>query len=524
MSTELAGAREDAIEEQVWHRLSPWSMVFFLGRGLRLLLDNALYMIAPAGAALYNQGLTGLFFVSLGLVVLFMGLLVSAFIRYRRFRFRFGSDRLEVRQGLIKRSHTDLHYRRVQNLSVERPWYFRPLGLVTLKVDTAGSSEAEVHLAAIVTERAEWIRRELFKARAETAPESDQSEPAAVASETATAADEGSLLHRARWQDLVLFGLASSTMLWVFVIAGPLLGSGLTYELVDRLDEQISGPWRLLLDMPIIKFLLVFGLIVALMQILFAGSVTLAVLRYHGYRLFRQSGQFRSAAGLFTQREQTLKLEKIQNLVLERPLPNLLRERTTIRCQQPGGQINPMAAGAQGAPAFLVPSVPAAALEQLYQQFMPTAPALPTAEQFSAVHPRVWRIGFLGLAASTAAMVPIWWMWLGPLFALVVTALLLPLALLAARRRWRLWGYCRKDDCLFVRQGFIGHKITALELMRVQSVRLRQSPFQRWWQIADIELSMASGVLRVPSVPMHDAVEIADRALYHAAVTRSGWI
>src|SRR5690606_28232996 len=49
-------------------------------------------------------------------------------------------------------------FARIQNINLEDPFYFRPLGLVTLKLDSAGSAGEEVHLAALARSDAEALR------------------------------------------------------------------------------------------------------------------------------------------------------------------------------------------------------------------------------------------------------------------------------------------------------------------------------------------------------------------------------
>jgi putative membrane protein len=499
-------------------------MAFFIARGLKQLLDGAFYFLIPAFAAIMNGGRWALLSAIGGGAVIVLLSLLGSLLYYRRFRFRFGEDRLEVREGVFQRKHTELHYRRVQNLAVDKPWYFRPLGLVTLKVDSAGSAGSEIHLAAITEQRAQSIREHLFQAQQATdASNADADHCDSVHAVAATAEP----IHKATWKDLLVYSLSNAAVVFFFALFGPVLGSGVFSEVVDALEASISAPWLWLLNNSLVKLVLLVGLIITLMQVILFGAVAMTFFRHFNFRLFAEGKRFRTLAGLLTERERTLRQEKIQNVVLERPLLTYWRRRTTVRCQQVGGGLEEAAANGNvnaGQNDFLLPAVPNQALASLLPHFVPGLSKLPDAGDFQGVHPRLWWLGVFGWSVVLLGLYVI----LGGAFGWFVgwgVGLFTSLALVWGQRRsWRRWGYCLQQDYLFVRRGFIGEKITVVAMYRVQGVRLRQSPFQRRRGLADLQLRMASGSLTVPSMGLPDAQALANYALYRGAVTRHGWI
>ena len=152
----------------VWRRTSPFAIVFFLGATIRTIARSYIQLVASFGAIAY---LTRFDFSSrggsLGLAILLALFAIGgvALLRYWFFRFRVDDDRLLIRQGFVKRTALDLPFDRVQGINVERSLVDRMLGLVTVRLDTAGTVVAEGRLPAVSTELADWLRGRVDRGR-----------------------------------------------------------------------------------------------------------------------------------------------------------------------------------------------------------------------------------------------------------------------------------------------------------------------------------------------------------------------
>jgi membrane protein YdbS with pleckstrin-like domain len=112
---------------------------------------------------------------------------VWARARLRRFAFRFGPETLEVRHGVLFRSHDLIPYRRLQSVGVSSgPLERRLFGIWSVRLSTAGTSTGLQEFPGLVDPRpyADFL---LAKARLSTATtgESPVAELAAEASRTA---------------------------------------------------------------------------------------------------------------------------------------------------------------------------------------------------------------------------------------------------------------------------------------------------------------------------------------------------
>jgi uncharacterized protein len=150
--------------DAVWHHLHPrvtmlwwWSS---LGRGVALgavafvalsILDVGASWVVRAVACLAGGALLGA---------------VAGWItvprRYRRWRYRFGEDALEVERGIWWRTVSAVPYQRIQQVEVGHGPLQRRLGMVTLSLRTA-SLAALGTLPGIAADEATEVRAALLR-------------------------------------------------------------------------------------------------------------------------------------------------------------------------------------------------------------------------------------------------------------------------------------------------------------------------------------------------------------------------
>jgi putative membrane protein len=173
--------------------------------------------------------------------------LIGSTITYLFYRYRIVDDAVQVRRGALFKKHLNLTFARSQNINVEHPFYFRPFGLVTLKIDGAGSKGEEVNIAALSLEQAralrEFIRRrkQLGAGASAQLATSGQSEP-----ETSTAPDPDNEepFYCRSVPDLILHGLTNNrSFIAVAAIFGFLVQSGreCNGKLLDEIADCPSG-------------------------------------------------------------------------------------------------------------------------------------------------------------------------------------------------------------------------------------------------------------------------------------------
>jgi putative membrane protein len=145
---------------QQWQALSAWSIVSNIFSTLKYILSNG-FAIVPIVYTGWRQG----FDMQWGILassLLLLLVTLSAIIEWRKFRFRLNNHQLEVKRGLLFTKKDEIPLSRIQNIRYEQPFYFKPLSLGTLVIETAGSKSDEAHLAALDTQQAQTLKRLLL--------------------------------------------------------------------------------------------------------------------------------------------------------------------------------------------------------------------------------------------------------------------------------------------------------------------------------------------------------------------------
>lgn len=465
-------------------------MVDLCGRGLLRFVRENLPLLLGAGAGAAFLERVGPVELAAALAVLLSAALTLSIWYWLRFRFRLIDGVLEVDKGLLERTRIELSADRVQHVAVEQPASMRPLGLVRVRIDTAGGASAEVELPAVRRSVAERLRDSLGSAAAgESAPAFDV---------------RPTLLFRAGHGALILHGLTGNG---VYVAAAgllPVLGS-LERGLRPLWDQAAIGAW--LQPLRNAPWLFGAGVALTLFAALLLTAVAITWTRFAGYRLEQRDGRFYQTSGWLQRQEQAITAGRLQvvewvQTAVGRPLG-----RGYLVCRQYGGVTNRDDGTGRG---FLVPGVSATAAPNLLRCFWPDLGAGEALHPVSRRYRRSVAIRALvplalplvGVAVATGE--PLW---------LEATPGVVPLALGLAHLRWRNAGWRLTNGYVRVRRGWLGQRTAVFPLAGVHVVSLQQSWLQRRAGCATLHLIPATGGQAIPWIPLGIARAAANRAL-----------
>ncbi len=122
------------------------------------------------------------------------------------------------------------------------------------------------------------------------------------------------------------------------------------------------------------------------------------------------------------------------------------------------------------------------------------------------------------LPLSVCAAIGGWWFWglpglaLGGAFAFLSFVGLVWWPALA----WESWGYAVRDNDVIIARGVLGRTITTIPTSRIQHVDLRQGMLERWFGLARVVVSTASGARdegTVPGLDLEVARQLRDRLI-----------
>jgi putative membrane protein len=492
-----------------WRRTSPYAILFFVGRILRLIAKNAWQSLAPLFALLVAYQGDLVTKLALGGIAFTLVITIASLLSYWFFRYRVSADSILIRQGVIKKKQLDIKFDRIQGINTEQNIIYRALGLVTINFDTAGSAGNEGNLPAVTRAFADALRARIGGA----APGEETAEP--VAKPAAAA------LVRLDWRDMIRIGLADRRALIVFAFIGPM---------ADQLDENIE---EFIADF--VKAAAANGVhfdttggvtigvvvVAALALVFILVSVAAAFLRYHNFELALDGRTLRSQGGLVTRHEHSMDLGKIQTIRLQQDIIQrwLKRYRMTAR-QAISGRKH------RSGKVFTIPVVTAELADELRLRFLrPEAGRLtqdPYSNAFLPISPyymrsRVLFGGVLPAVVAVIAFLPV----SGP--AALTFLLWPPLVSAAAYQSWRRAGYVHDSHEIVRRSGLLGYRTVALLFRKVQRITVTQSRYQRRKGLASLRLYMASGSVRIPYIDHDLAKQLRDFVLYRVESSRLAW-
>lgn len=123
----------------------------------------------PVGGIVSN-GLVG--WALLGLAAIIVAVVIGFWLSWRMHTFRVTHEAVEVRSGILFRSHRSARLDRIQGINVNRPLFARLFGTAKLEISVAGQS-ANVQLAYLGSALADALRADVLRlasgARAERA-------------------------------------------------------------------------------------------------------------------------------------------------------------------------------------------------------------------------------------------------------------------------------------------------------------------------------------------------------------------
>jgi putative membrane protein len=509
-TSELARENRGENDAATWQRLSTWSVLHFIARFLRQLFSNLLAFIpAVYGLTRIDNPLIIIAIV----VMLTSAVVLYAVLQHLNFSYQLTDDSILVRQGVLFKKQVNLTFHRIQNVSFEHPFYFRPIHLVTVKVDGAGSSNDEVYLSALRQQQAEFIHDTIKAGKDRTQD---------MQTDTVTAppvADEAERFLIGRdLPDLILHGLTNNRAWIILGGFGAIFGqfeepigeyfAELGFDPGAFIENQTFG-------IILMIFVSAFFLSVLIVAVL---SVLGAIVTYFDFELYSTDDSLTVQRGLFTRHEIHMKKSRIQNVYfrqdwLDRVLGrvNLIFEQLSHGANNPGTGDNKL----------LVPTVTVSQAESLTNEAV-RLPAIATLD-FTPVAKRLFfRNALICTAVILAATSMLWFTPLSHV-SVFLPLLLVPIVGLVYLS-WKSKGIVINDDIAVIRRGIIGIDYIVIQLYKLQKAQFIQTPSMRHHNLATIQLTVASRSSKVPYLNADMARQIVDYAILQAERSQRSWM
>lgn len=442
-------------------------------------------------------------------------LALGALARALSVRYRFDDTELVIRSGFVFRRVRHIPYDRLQNVdAVENPLH-RLFGVVEVKLETGGGTEAEAVLRVVDRQALEEIRARVFAGRGAAAPVVEGAPEAASTVLLAMPPREVFLFGLIHGRGMIIAG-ALFGLLWEFGIADRFAGDyfgagrpgrGVARRVVQSVFEGAALPLR-----QIAMTVVAVAVLLALFRLV---SAALSLVTYYGFTVRRLGDDLRCEYGLLTRVASTIPVRRIQKLTVREGPWHRAAGRVSVDVQTAGGRAEE---GQRSTKSWLAPLVSRAALPALLDGIEPEAAA---DVEWQPVHPRGVRREFVRSMALvvTATMLLAysvgWW-------ALAVAVALSVWAFVHARQTVAALRWATSGATVQFKHGWIWRNRLVAPLAKVQVVSRHQTPFDRRHGMATVFADTAGrseggGAVRIPYLPSSVAASLArDLALFAA--------
>ncbi|MFN2746722.1 MULTISPECIES: PH domain-containing protein [unclassified Bacillus (in: firmicutes)] len=487
-------------------RMHPAAMIlnFFTG-----LVETVKNYIIPFGVAFFlNQNhLVKMIAIAAG-VLIFLFLIASSIIKWRKFTYRIEEDELRIEEGLITRKKRYIPIERIQTINTSAGLIQQMFKLVKLQVETAGDGkEAEVSLVAITQEEADNIQQVLFDRKREitgiATGEAGLQKEAVEKVEEAPQAPE--LTYKMSGQELLV---AASTSSGIGVII-----SGV-FAFITQIDDVFNLDWLYerfsflnSAGAAVIGLVVFIGLVIAWLL-----SVIGMLLKYANFTIVRKNKDIIISRGLIEKHQTTIPLQRIQAIKIKESLIRQPFGYATVTIVSAGGS-----AMEEDKSTVLFPIIKKKQIKKHLCDFLPDyAPE----EELNRLPKRSMRRYLLRASWPVLAVIPLS-IFLSPWGYLSI--LLIPLFWIIGYLAYRDAGWKISGDRLIVSSRFISRTTAVVKRRRMQVFEVSRSFFQRRRKLVSIHTSTKSSILMekfsVADVDQKDSEEIFAWYSYEKRVT-----
>ena len=521
-----------------WQRLSLISILYFTIRNFTNSAQVLIYTI-PALAISFNIWDNLLSpEVLIGAGILFLSTSVSGVISFLMYKFRVHNQHVEIHHGVFQRRYTNLPLWRIQNVKIERPFYYRPFGYTLVVLDTAGSGKEEAKIVAVPEDYAEALKKQVLYEKAlhdegdlDCLPNEDLSDeqsssfpsPRTRAKAVDSSHSNEEVLNRRSVKDIIIHGITNNRVWIILGAAAPFYDDvfGLVSEwLADKglqlnqlVGEQTVAWWQF--------GLYAFVILMMLMALVALLSVGGALFTFYGYTLSRTGDRYIRRSGLLNKLEVSMRASRIQMITAKQDWLDKILKRVNLYFEQnstAGQQVQELMSPNK----LIVPSVTEDEAFALSQEVMPECDL-----RGQDYHPISKRFITFWLFAGWTLPLAIFFtigavsshldIMLGSLVVFSAVSLLLTL-------RWWRWGIAYDSKYVYIRRGRIGIDYQCFEPYKAQQVIVKQSVFMKRRKQATVKFVLASGAVTVPFLPEDYVNKLADSVLFEVESTRRSWM
>lgn len=457
-------------------------------------------------------------YIYIGLALLVVLQFVFSYLSYKKFRFSIQEDAFHLDHGVIKLSHVEVPFERIQNINLQQNLLQQVLNVVGFDIETAGEGTAEIKIKALDKDFATALKSKLIEEKQKAQGDELNPENNEEASETQdkTHSTEDSLLFQLDFKSLIKVGVSSNLFkgvglliaffayLYNFVMdfLTNIFDFNLEEDFTNRIPETLTFTAFLILSVIIIGFLI---------------TILTTVFKYFNLKIIKNQKNYEVEYGLFKRVNKVIKKTKTQIFEIRtNPIKNFFNIRSVFVSQASSTQLTEkQKIGLVG--------LSEKNLGILFKSLFELELKDLRFEIYGSQNRLFLRYFYKNLALITGLSIAayfVYFNWVSISGLLMIFLVLSWLAFLRVKKS----NIGFNSELISVRKGSIDTKFKIIEIHKLQSVRLSRNIFQQYNGHADLVLETASGTVNVEYLRMNEAVDVLNYLIFQIESTDKDWI
>lgn len=441
---------------------------------------------------------------------------IPQIIRARFFKYWLLEEELVVKSGVFFKQERHIPYERIQNINQTEGILHRLFKVCKVQLESASGTKPEaefnvISLQAVVAIRAASQERKTLNSF-------DDELVVAQVLNTQT-------LINLRLPEVVklglinLQGLIPIAILFSVVSQQPGIWDRVSFSWLDNLRSALRSIEGVdYTGTPGLFIASIFGLILFGLICFWILSILVAIFRFYNYTLSLEDEKITAVMGLFTRKNTSASVKRIQKITLTEGLIHRLFNRVSVTCKTAGNAAG--SGGVSGSFHYLAPLIEkekAAEFINAIQKEIDWTIFAEGSKAWKAIPYRAWTrilkfpLFISILACGFTAFLMQWWaLAFVPVFAFVVYD---------AQRSAKAMAYMFNDEFIAYRSGWISKDVSVVKIEKAQVAVIHQNPFDRRRVMAKFYLdtagmSIIDHKIKIKYMEFADAIFLQKRITY----------
>lgn len=438
------------------------------------------------------------------IIICIVGLLIFYLIRsillFRNFKFSISKGHFVLTQGITKKKRIEIPLHKIQNVHIKQNVVQQVFNVVEIYIDTAGDTTTEVGVKTLEKEKALALKNALLDKVDETIEESTKD-----------------AILRISFMELFLVGVTQNHLNSFYILSALTFGllvdlrdflKMIGYEdLVDELKEKASES---------ISYTVGIYFVAILLAIFFSFAYSVIKTWIANYRLevVKKDDKIEIRKGLFNRLSYSLNPSKVQSMVYG---TNILKQKFGLY----NLRFNQAMSSKTTKKNIAIVGINKSHLEIL-EQFVfqyKIDGTLRKRKPASYFKTQLFLNSVVLLGVINGLTLSL----LGPQMG-YLNLLLIPWLFWMHALRYQKCYYTLGNDYMTVGEGRIDTLTNVFEYHKIQSVKLKRTFFQKRRNVASLMIHTASNLIKIPSIPYSDAIELYDYLVYKVESSPKNWI